>query len=235
MFKYEQEIENANREYQEQRQICLDAYKGMADWFGGEAQTEVADVDEIMCRYIAFGDVEPDDPELIETYEDEKGSLSSNARIAIKKYYTFVEGEGYVRIKESNFFSIEQIFPAASLPVKEFDFANGKAEEAGLYFLGMIGRNPSGEDFYLVKIGCASNIKERVNQYRSYNPMIYHNNIIYCPEDIDLRTAEKEAHKVLADIAIARAAHAMEWFYVDKETYFQLCDNPWAVVFGEGD
>jgi len=231
MFKYEQEIENANREYQKQRQICLDAYKGIADYFGGKLQTEVGDDDEIMCRYFAFGDVTP----TVDGYEDEKGSLSINTRVAIKKYYTFVEGEGYVRVKESNFFSIEQIFPAASLPVKEFDFANGEAEESGLYFLGMIGRNPAGEDFYLVKIGCASNIKERVNQYRSYNPMIYHNNIIYCPDGVDLRAAEKEAHKALADIALARAAHAMEWFYVDKETYFKLCDNPWAVVFKEGD
>lgn len=195
MYQYEQEIEAANKEYQE---FFNDkTFKDIADW-----------------SFIG---------------------LSQNTRTAIKKYYTFVEGEGYVRIKESKLFSIEQIFPAASLPVKEFDFANGEAEEAGLYFLGMIGRNPSGEDFYLVKIGCASNIKQRVNQYRSYNPMIYHNNIIYCPEDIDLRAAEKEAHKALADIAIARAAHAMEWFYVDKETYFKLCANPWAVVFGEGD
>lgn len=159
-------------------------------------------------------------------------TLSPNTRIAINKYYNFVEGKGYIRVKVSNLFSIENLFPAASLPVKEFDFANGEADCPGLYFLGMIGRNPNGEDFYLVKIGCAKNIKERVNQYRSYNPMIYHNNIIYCP-NTDLREAEKQAHRALADLAIARAAHAMEWFYVDKDTYFALCENPWQYIFEE--
>ena len=233
MYQYEQEIEAANKEYQEQRQFCLSFYRDAAKLCDeNDYETVVSDEDELGCRYIAFGDVEPD-PEIVEFCD--KGHLSPNARAAIKKYYNFVEGEGYVRVKESKSFSIEQIFPAASLPVQEFDFANGEADCSGLYFLGMIGRNPSGEDFYLVKVGCASNIKERVNQYRSYNPMIYHNNIIYCPDDIDLRAAEKDAHKALADIAIARAAHAMEWFYVDKDTYFRLCDNPWAVIFGEGD
>ena len=225
MYKYEQEIENANKEYLEQRQMCLDAYQSMAEWFGDEVQLEVGDTDENMCRYVAFGDVEPE----VEGYE--KGNLSINTRVAIKKYYTFIEGRGYVRIKESKPFSIESLFPAASLPVKEFSFANGISENAGLYFLGMIGHSPAGEDFYLVKIGCASNIKERVNQYRSYNPMIYHNNIIYCPVGVNLRALEKNAHQVLADIAIARAAHAMEWFYVDKDIYFNLCDNPWEIVF----
>lgn len=223
MFKYEQEIQQANEIYQEQYQMCKDACKDML----GE-EDFIFEEDAAMCRFIAFGDGEC----IIEGYENEKGSLSSNARIAIKKYYDFVEGEGYVRVKESNLFSIESLFPAASLPVKEFDFANGEADCPGLYFLGMIGRNPNGEDFYLVKIGCAKNIKERVNQYRSYNPMIYHNNIIYCP-DINLKEAEKQAHRALADLAIARAAHAMEWFYVDKETYFALCENPWQYIFEE--
>ena len=216
MFKYEQEIQKANKEYQEQYRICSEAYEQMY----GEKESIHPD-DEEMCRFLAFG-------------FDNISNFSPNTRIAIKKYYDFVEGEGYVRVKESQMFSIEQIFPAASLPVKEFDFANGKTDCPGLYFLGMIGRNPAGEDFYLVKVGCASNIKERVNQYRSYNPMIYHNNIIYCPST-DLSSAEKEAHKYLANIALARAAHAMEWFYVDKETYFKLCDNPWQYIFKEGE
>jgi hypothetical protein len=202
MFKYEQEIQRANKEYQ---RYCKEF---------SENGTLSSD-DEDTARMFAY-----------------YGSLSSNTRIAIDKYYNFVEGEGYIRVKESNSFSIENLFPAASLPVKEFDFANGEADCPGLYFLGMIGRNPNGEDFYLVKIGCAKNIKERVNQYRSYNPMIYHNNIIYCP-DADLREAEKQAHRALADFAIARAAHAMEWFYVDKETYFALCENPWQYIFEE--
>lgn len=202
MFKYEQEIQRANKEYQK---YCKEFSENGALSFD----------DEDTARMFAY-----------------YGSLSSNTHIAINKYYNFVEGEGYVRVKEPNFFSIENLFPAASLPVKEFDFANGEADCPGLYFLGMIGRNPNGEDFYLVKIGCAKNIKERVNQYRSYNPMIYHNNIIYCP-NTDLREAEKQAHRALADLAIARAAHAMEWFYVDKETYFALCENPWQYIFEE--
>ena len=202
MFKYEQEIQEANKKYQH--------YLNEDDSWG-----------EDFASFLAFG-------------FDNLSSLSPNTRTAIKKYYNFVEGEGYVRVKESSNFSIEQIFPAASLPVKEFNFANGETDCPGLYFLGMIGRNPAGEDFYLVKIGCASNIKNRVNQYRSYNPMIYHNNIIYCP-NTDLAAAEKEAHKYLANIALARAAHAMEWFYVDKDTYFKLCENPWQYIFKEGE
>ena len=85
----------------------------------------------------------------------------------------------------------------------------------------MIGTNPDGKSYYLVKIGSSENIKTRVRQYATYNPMIYIGG--YCLTSY--RNAEENCHYYLRKKAYALALHTEEWFYVDEETYFELCDT----------
>jgi len=207
MFKYEWEIQEANKEYLEQRQMCLDAYQSIAEWVGEkEIQTEVKGTDENMCRYIAFGDVEPE----IDGYE--KGILSINARVAIKKYYTFIEGQGYIRTKESNFIDRSDR--------DKFEKNNIEyPKTCGLYMIGQTFVNPiTNEKFYWIKVGEAQNLARRRHDYNSMTAMIW--DIGYYTKD-DL--TESECHDKLKDIALHR--HADEWFSVSRENYLKICEQ----------
>ena len=93
----------------------------------------------------------------------------------------------------------------------------------GLYFVSMIGMNPEGQAYYLVKVGRSSNIKKRISIYASTNPMIFHNNMYITDYDKSNVDAEHNCHQYLAERAYAIADRTEEWFYVTEEMYFELC------------
>ena len=93
----------------------------------------------------------------------------------------------------------------------------------GLYFVGMIGMNPEGQEYYLVKVGRSTNIKKRIAVYASTNPMIFHNNAYITDYDRSVIEAESNCHRYLAENAYAIADKTEEWFYVYAEKYYELC------------
>jgi len=187
MFKYEEEINTANLNYQN----CLKD----EDW------AEIAD-------FIAYGDE-------IEykgkTYNNMR-VFSLNARIAIIKYYTFVEGQGYVRTKESNFIDRSDR--------DKFEKNNIEYPKThGLYMIGQTFINPiTNEKFYWIKVGEAQNLARRRRDYNSMTAMIW--DIGYYTKN-DL--IESECHDKLKDIALHR--HADEWFSVSRENYLKICEQ----------
>lgn len=97
-------------------------------------------------------------------------------------------------------------------------------EDRGLYFIGMIGINPNGTKYYLVKVGSTENISKRIKQYGTYNPMIYIGGIATNVNRV-LSEAETTCHEYIANKSYAYAQNAREWFYVDEEVYFELCQT----------
>lgn len=91
----------------------------------------------------------------------------------------------------------------------------------GLYFVGNTVFNPiTHEEFYWVKIGMSSNLRKRMNGYNSCNPMMWR--IDYKPE---AELEENYYHYKLNQICLARNGHNDEWFLVDRETYFEMCNK----------
>jgi len=210
MYKYEQDIQEANERYvaliKEAQEAC-DGY--------------LHDDDCEWAKMHVFG------------MSGCGSNISMNVYIAIQKHYKWDREKGYIR-KDKPYDRTANAFgcPGLSVPELKMPFALSDNHSAGLYFLGMIGVNPAGQEYYLVKIGAATDIAERVNAYAAYNPMIYHNNIVY--NCTNIAENERKAHEFLAKISYARGQKTREWFYVSKPIYYNLCRNPWKYIFKEG-
>ena len=116
--------------------------------------------------------------------------------------------------------------PWEDVPELDMPCAKASEEKPGLYFIGMIGITPDDKKYYMVKVGDGSKgIAKRVNTYATYNPMIYHNNCCLPREEYDSSCGESNCHWYLAERAYARGQGSHEWFYVDEETYYELCET----------
>ena len=92
--------------------------------------------------------------------------------------------------------------------------------EKGLYFVGETHFNPlTNEKFYWVKIGKATNLKNRMKGYNVSNPMLYR---IDFSNEYD---KEEEYHVKLMEKAIAKCNHNTEWFLVSEENYLEMCEK----------
>ena len=139
-----------------------------------------------------------------------KSGLSQYARKIIDRDY-ICDAHGIYK-KEKN------TLPVMSMPVAD---TSKLPHDMGVYFVGMIGINPTGQKYYLVKVGYSSDVHDRVSQYASYNPMLYVGGYVRTVSE----EREKVCHAYLEKRAIARAQNAKEWYYVDEETYFELCNT----------
>lgn len=141
--------------------------------------------------------------------------------------------KAYTKVQFVEYFEIDEnrnlVYAGNKLRTLDFDCIHADNENAGLYFIGMAGFNPlTDERYYLVKVGCAMNIRKRIKQYLTHNPMIYHNNIILPISEADypkMTVMEDNCHRYLKKCAYAKAAGSKEWFYVSRETYLQLCEK----------
>ena len=187
MFKYEEEINAANLEYQN--------YLKDEDW------AEIAD----LLAFHGDGCIKG------EIYNN-ISRFSINTRIAITKYYTFVEGQGYVRTKESNFIDRSDR--------DKFEKNNIEYPKThGLYMIGQTFINPiTNEKFYWIKVGEAQNLARRRRDYNSMTAMIWDIGY-YIKNDL----TESECHDRLKDIALHR--HVDEWFSVSRENYLKICEQ----------
>lgn len=118
--------------------------------------------------------------------------------------------------------------------MKKVSIADPKAYEAtmskGLYLVSNCLFQPfTNEQYYLVKVGKATHLNDRMRAYDTYNPMLYH--IDYYPININVEnkavdTLEKVCHRLLRRIAIDETEiRAKEWFRVSRETYLEICDK----------
>lgn len=142
---------------------------------------------------------------------------SANLKILFDSHYE-ITPFGIVELEKRN--------PWEEVPELTMPCAKAVEEKPGLYFIGMIGITPEDKKYYMVKVGDGSKgIAKRVNTYATYNPMVYHNNCCLARDEYDSQCGESNCHWYLAERAYARAQGSHEWFYVDEETYYELCDT----------
>lgn len=168
-----------------------------------------------MCDIMSFDGAELTDEVLYAIYRDFRAPLKANARRALDAYYSY-DKDGIHRV--SNPSENKYNLPVMTMPCADASSINWPY--GGLYFIGMIGTNPDGHSYYLVKVGSADDVQKRLRQYATYNPMIYIGGI--CPST--RYTSEDTAHEYLAEHAIALAQNSTEWFYVTEEMYYELCN-----------
>lgn len=146
-------------------------------------------------------------------YRDFRLPLSANARYGLEMHYTYDKTGVHKKIEEKN----------EDIPILEIDCAktNNLPRTEGVYFIGMIGINPTGEKYYLIKVGRANNIYSRLSSYATYNPMLYIGGYY---ETKKSEAAERMCHNYLEKYAYAKAQSTKEWFYVNETTYYKLCD-----------
>lgn len=101
-------------------------------------------------------------------------------------------------------------------------------EYCGLYFISETHFNPvTNEKFYWIKIGKASNIRERLRNYNTDCPMLYRIDFKKCSNK-NVYQLEKEYQMAIKSIALASNNHNKEWFLVDEETYLTMCKKGFA-------
>lgn len=97
---------------------------------------------------------------------------------------------------------------------------------SGLYLIGNTVFDPTNyKTYYWVKVGAAvSNIKKRMSQYVTYNPMFYNiDSYVVKNNPRKLLALEKGCHLILSQIAITKKGQ--EWFMIDKDSYFDICEK----------
>lgn len=194
VYKYEQEVEERIKDLDWGREIKAAKSFGMSD----------EQADKFIRSEFLIG-------------------ASPALRASFAKHYRITE-DGVVRITEHKEPGQDRVKRTTvhGLPIMEMPCINSDGGD-GLYFVSMIGMNPDGKVYYLVKVGSSSNIKRRIAGYASMNPMIYHNNMYITEYDRSV-DGENNCHVYLASRAYAVAQNTEEWFYVDEETYFDLCN-----------
>jgi len=91
---------------------------------------------------------------------------------------------------------------------------------SGLYFLGDSRWNPKTQrPEYWVKIGKGINLSNRLSQYFTCCSQLWP---IAYSRDYD---KENYYHKRLKKICLALNNHNKEWFMVDEQTYFEMCEK----------
>lgn len=184
--------------------------------------------------------------EMAKCYADVKSYLPCNAtkkkRIArckelmeeypiLKDYYTINEDEYFVadriscNIQEAVKQEIHDLLrPIAPLPTYNIDCLkiDDLEEYEGVYFVGDIKYDPTYGKLHLVKGGGSTNISKRMKTYTTHNPMFFHNyTSIPCS---NYRVHEKAVQNFLERVAIGVPPTSAEWYIVEEETYYKLCE-----------
>lgn len=109
------------------------------------------------------------------------------------------------------------------LPVYTINCFNYEDEHfPGIYFNGDIKFDPKYGKLHFVKCGGGNDVAKRLGQYPTYNPMFYHQ---YTSCRMENWTAgETLVQAFLAKYAIGAPERSKEWFIVDEETYYKMCE-----------
>lgn len=128
------------------------------------------------------------------------------------------------RIKRENekaYFDLFNTIPMFENNENPRRFSAPKTE--GLYLIGNTIFNPiTREEFYLVKVGTSTNLKSRMSGYRTQNPLLFH--IDFCEKE-NSPLSEIECHTILCKSCVTTIEKTFEWFRVERETYFEICEK----------
>ena len=108
------------------------------------------------------------------------------------------------------------------------------SEEPGLYFVSQCLCNPYTKEItYLVKVGRAKHMADRMSAYNTTNPMMWHIDYKYFKPSYRttavLSGIEQSCHRTLKMVALPNEeVRAREWFCVDEATYFDMCERGFA-------
>lgn len=148
----------------------------------------------------------------------------------IQKLYSYFPEAFYMKdrlikkskIEEANIHLLEQIVHLNNYETEEMEMP----QVNGLYLLGQTSVNPfTKEEIYWVKVGMSSDVKRRVNQYTTYNPMFWQIQYIELDEDITFMT-EQLCHKDLLQNKIGSTLkRGSEWVMVPKDIYLEICNK----------
>lgn len=99
-------------------------------------------------------------------------------------------------------------------------------EFGGLYFIGASYHHPiTKHPIYAVKVGESKyDIGSRIKSYGTANPFIYHEKEHVLPDFICPDADEKRCHAFLQSISVQALNKNTEWFIVNEQTYFKLCE-----------
>lgn len=170
-----------------------------------------------MCELMTFEGTEELTSKILDAiFQDFRRPLDANCRRALDRYYTYdKDGIHYNGGYKKTIYGLSEM----KMPCVDCN-----THLSGLYFVGMIGVTPDDHKYYCVKVGMADDIANRIMTYVRHNPMIYHNNIYITNKESD-SLSETRCHEYIAERAYSVAQNTEEWFYVDEETYFDLCST----------
>jgi len=104
-------------------------------------------------------------------------------------------------------------------------------EECGLYLVGSTYFDPlTMELYYWIKVGMSTNLKKRIKNYHTENPMIFVADLMEC-DSFNVYDMEHDCHIALSDVAYGIAQDTVEWFIVDRETYLEICKKGFRYFF----
>jgi hypothetical protein len=115
-------------------------------------------------------------------------------------------------------------------------------KQAGLYLVGNVILNPTtNEIIYLVKVGMSTNLYDRMKNYASTNPLMYHIDYLLIGNECDynkipsyeiarvktrrIKPIEEQYHNAMEKLNFPHCEYAKEWFIVSKETYLEICSK----------
>lgn len=103
---------------------------------------------------------------------------------------------------------------------------------SGIYLVGSTYIDPyTKKIYYWIKVGMSStSLAKRLRGYRSENPMVWIADVMYVDTD-NVGAMEHECHIALSDIAYGIARNTDEWFIVDEDTYFEICEKGFHYFF----
>ena len=107
---------------------------------------------------------------------------------------------------------------------------------SGLYLVGSTYVDPHTKKFYYwIKVGMsATSLAKRLRSYHSENPMVWIADVMYVDTD-NVYEMEHECHIALSEIAHNIARNTEEWFLVDEETYFEICNKGFHYFYNYED
>ena len=113
--------------------------------------------------------------------------------------------------------------------LKGYDF--NYPETAGLYMLGQIICNPENpeEQFFLIKVGKSTNLKQRIRSYEGANPFAKCISYIKLPKS-QIDKAEVKAHVLLGNMKGTRC-NGTEWYAMSEHHYIQFLKFGFSYIF----
>lgn len=157
----------------------------------------------------------------------------------VKEYYIFDEKECAFRAKngKTKIVSIQKdlslFYAKESLDIfKDGYWEPEREKRCGLYLIGNTVFNPiTNQKFYWIKIGLTTNSITRFSSYNTDNPMYFYIDFLPIKDRKQVKHYETIYQDELKGKVVACCERNNEWFLVDEETYFKICEEKFNYFF----